>query len=281
MKPTIQPSAAWTANAERFAGFAQTYNRFRPRPPRIVADILSQLAQVQRPALVVDLGCGTGLSTRIWTCRAKRVIGIDPSDGMLQEARRRTRATNVTYLHGLSHKTGLGDACADIVMCSQSLHWMEPASTFGEAARILRKGGVFAAIDCDWPPVTASWRADRAYRELMHQIGAVERRLARAGKLPRPLMNLHRWPKEGHLQRMQQSGRFRYAREILICNVETGNADRYAGLAMSFGSAQTLLKAGMTQSQIGMAAFKRKVHRLLGPTPRPWYFSYRLRVGIV
>ena len=38
-------------------------------------------------------------------------------------------------------------------MAVQALHWMEPAPTFGEVARLLRPGGVFAALDCDWPPV--------------------------------------------------------------------------------------------------------------------------------
>jgi len=45
--------------------------------------------------------------------------------------------------------TDLPDGCADIVTCSQSLHWMVPESTFAEVARILRPGGVFATYDYD------------------------------------------------------------------------------------------------------------------------------------
>src|ERR1035437_4594814 len=64
---------------ERFLGFAPVYDRFRPQPPEVAVDVLCQIAQVERPGLVVDLGCGTGLSTRIWAGRAERVIGIEPS----------------------------------------------------------------------------------------------------------------------------------------------------------------------------------------------------------
>lgn len=33
-----------------------------------------------KPDLVVDLGCGTGLSTVIWRGHCNKVIGIEPSD---------------------------------------------------------------------------------------------------------------------------------------------------------------------------------------------------------
>ena len=56
----------FSANIERFTGFAGLYDDFRPKPPVVIVDILTQLAQAQRPQLMVDLGCGTGLSTRLW-----------------------------------------------------------------------------------------------------------------------------------------------------------------------------------------------------------------------
>jgi predicted O-methyltransferase YrrM len=49
-------------------GFAEGYDVHRPSPPEALLDVLSLLAQVERPKLVVDLGTGTGtgLSTRVW-----------------------------------------------------------------------------------------------------------------------------------------------------------------------------------------------------------------------
>ena len=38
---------------------------------------------------------------------------------------------------GYAHATGLPDAFADVVVCSQSFHWMEPESTLQEIGRIL------------------------------------------------------------------------------------------------------------------------------------------------
>ncbi|MGB8758710.1 MAG: hypothetical protein WCD26_24090, partial [Pseudolabrys sp.] len=46
----------FTSLADRFIGFTAVYDAFRPRPPLVLLDILTQLAETPRPALVVDLG---------------------------------------------------------------------------------------------------------------------------------------------------------------------------------------------------------------------------------
>jgi predicted TPR repeat methyltransferase len=67
-------------------GFAARYDRFRPRPPQVLLDVLCRYARVERPVLVVDLGCGTGLSTRAWSGVAEHVVGIEPNPAMLAVA---------------------------------------------------------------------------------------------------------------------------------------------------------------------------------------------------
>ncbi len=49
---------------ERFSGWADLYDRHRPEPPAVLADVVSQFGGLAFPTLVVDLGCGTVLSTR-------------------------------------------------------------------------------------------------------------------------------------------------------------------------------------------------------------------------
>src|SRR4051794_40464177 len=102
------------------AGFAARYDRYRPRPPRALLDVLCRYARVDRPAVVVDLGCGTGLSTRAWSGVAGRAIGVEPNPAMLAAA---APAPGVEYREAFAQATGLDGACADIVTCSQSLHW--------------------------------------------------------------------------------------------------------------------------------------------------------------
>jgi ubiquinone/menaquinone biosynthesis C-methylase UbiE len=264
----------FSANIDRFSGFADHYDKFRPQPPAALADLLCHLAQTPRPALVVDLGSGTGLSTRYWADKAEQVIGVEPTFDMREQARVRTEAGNVTYREGFSHQTGLPDRCAQFVTCSQALHWMEPQSTFEEARRILGPGGVFAAFDYDWPPTTSNWEADAAYEACSSQIDEVESRQ------PTPPA-LQRWKKDEHLGRIAASGCFRFTKEVVLHHNEPGDAERLIGLLLSQGSVMTLLKSGLTETNLGIDIFRQRVQAALGDKPVTWYWSSRLRFGIV
>ena len=261
------------ATIERFSGFAGVYDRCRPAPPEALADVLCLLAGVRCPALVVDLGCGTGLSTRYWADRAVQVIGIEPSADMLRQAQAATLQPNVTYQAGFGHKTGLPDGCADFVTCSQAFHWMEPESTLAEVARLLHPGGVFAAYDHDSHPVMPRWEADFAYRVFGERVDALEE----SHKIS---ASVARWDKPSHLRRIRASGRFRYAREILLHHVETGNAERLVGLALSQGSVESLLKAGLGEADLGLDRLRAEAARWLGSESGPWYWSVRVRVAV-
>lgn len=264
----------FSGNIERFTGFADQYDKYRPAPPAILADILCQLVRTDRPRLVVDLGSGTGLSTRYWADKAEQVIGVEPTLDMRKQAEGQTEAKNVRYREGFSHRTGLPDACAQVVTCSQALHWMEPQSTFEEARRILEPGGVFAAFDYDWPPTTSNWEAEAAYETCSHIIDTQEARHVIEN-------DLRRWHKHEHLARMTASGCFRYTKEIVLHHVETGNAERLVGLLLSQGSVMTLLKKGVSERELGIDFFRKTVQHTLGDTSQRWYWSSRLRFGVV
>jgi SAM-dependent methyltransferase len=265
-----------SANVERFMGFADVYDAFRPHPPLAVLDILTQLAQAPRPALVADLGSGTGLSTALWADRAAQVVGVEPSADMRAQAEQRVAGVadpaNVRYQAGYGYATGLPDGCADIVTCSQSLHWMEPEPTFAEIARILRPGGVFAAYDCDWPP-TVTWAIEQAHQAFVAQLRVAEQNhgFSRA---------VRSWDKQQHLQRMRESGQFRLTKEILLHQVEQGGAARLVGLELSQGGVATLIKNGVSEDEIGISKLREAAHAALGDAIVPWYFSYRMRVGV-
>jgi ubiquinone/menaquinone biosynthesis C-methylase UbiE len=263
----------YSANIERFSGFADLYDRFRPDPPAILASVLTRLANIDIPDLVVDLGSGTGLSTRYWTEKAKTVIGIEPTSDMRAQAIALTPPGRVTYREGYSHQTGLSDACAQIVTCSQSLHWMEPQSTFIEAARILQSRGVFAAFDYDWPPATGKWEADLAFQEFMLRSTELANSLNSA-------QGVMRWDKARHLARMQESGCFRYTREILLHHVDLGNAERLVGLALSQGGVMSMIKQGIREADLGLDDLRETAASVLGADPRQWVWSSRVRIGI-
>ncbi len=257
-----------------WSGGAESYDAFRPSSPPVIMDILTQLAHIRRPQLVVDIGSGTGLSTLMWTERAERIIGIEPNADMRHQAEiqmSQQHVNNVVYQNGVSTQTVLPSECADIVTCSQALHWMEPEPTFAEIARILRPGGVFAAYDYDLP-LTIDWEVERSEKEVMNCL--------RTLRTERGIdANVKSWSKDKHLERMQASNLFRYIKEVTLHNIEYGNADRLIGLVISWGSFRFLAQ-GVTEQELGLDQLKAVAHRVIGDEAFPWYLSYRVRIGI-
>ena len=248
------------------SGFPAGYDEHRPSPPPALLELLCLVAQVERPRLVVDLGSGTGLSARVWADRADEVVGIEPSDQMRARAEAAS-APNVSYVGAFSSDTGLAAETADIVTCSQSLHWMEPEPTFAEAARILRAGGVFAAYDYDWPPVV-HWEVEQAFLSVLERVegAAVQEKTA------------HR--KDEHLARMEASGRFRFTREATLHCEELGGAERLVGMALSLGPLAVALRAGASEEELCLAALRATADRVLGDREVTWFTCYRVRYGV-
>jgi SAM-dependent methyltransferase len=287
----------------RFSGFADLYDAHRPSAPARLGPLLARYARSEQP-VVVDLGSGTGLSSRWAAGWAARVIGVEPNDDMRAVAVAHDTA-GVEYVAGVSHATGLPTASADVVLAVQAMHWMEPSSTHAEVARILRPGGVFAVVDADWPPVTGLVDAEQAWIVVHQRVRVLEARLARglsgtALRVPiapddpaladddpsDPHVNRampfggRSWSKRDHLRRLRESGRFAYTREVLMDQEATGGAAQFVDLLRSQGSYQNLVKAGLSDDDIGVPAFATAVTAAFEDGPPSWAYSYRVRLGV-
>jgi|CXWL01.1.fsa_nt_gi ubiquinone/menaquinone biosynthesis C-methylase UbiE len=99
-----------------------------------------------RPGLsLLDVGCGTARSSRIYAGRTSRYAGLDLSLAALVTARRRDRAD---VLATDAHHLPLAARCFDVVAFSSVLHHLpEPVAALREARRVLRPGGLIFAFD--------------------------------------------------------------------------------------------------------------------------------------
>ena len=104
-------------------------------------------------ARVLDLGCGTGASFAALGARFPhaRLIGIDIARPMLEQAAGRTSWWRRKLRLGAAPALACADAerlpfaagSLDLVFSNLALQWCDPARAFGEAARVLRAGGLF------------------------------------------------------------------------------------------------------------------------------------------
>jgi SAM-dependent methyltransferase len=181
---------------------------------------------------------------------------------------RAARPTAVSVAAGSAEATGLPDECADIVTASQAMHWFSAERALPEIVRILRPGGIFAAYDYDWPPCI-DWETDAVYAAFERRVTELE---AERGLRP---------PHAGkqHLERIEGSGLFRYAREIALHGRDTGDEQRITDLALTQGGAAALLAAGATEDEIGLTALREVAARRVA-APRTWWWTYRVRIAV-
>jgi ubiquinone/menaquinone biosynthesis C-methylase UbiE len=101
---------------------------------------------------VLELGCGTGRNTEWLAARARRVTGVDFSEGMLRQAEDRIDAGNVSFLrHDLGAALPFDAGSWDVVVFALVLEHMESVENpIADAARMLRPGG--SLVICEYHP---------------------------------------------------------------------------------------------------------------------------------
>lgn len=128
------------ARARSFDRAAEEYERARAEYPPEVLDGLP----LGEDAEVLDLGAGTGKLTRLLTQRYRRVIAVEPLDGMRAILE---RVVPEAESHaGTAEAIPLADASVDAVFAAQAFHWFANDEAVAEIARVLRPGGVLALV---------------------------------------------------------------------------------------------------------------------------------------
>jgi SAM-dependent methyltransferase len=130
----------------RFDALADQYARYRPEYPRACLDML--LRGEPPGALIIDVGCGTGILTRALAERGYRVIGIEPNETMRTVAERTPCSAAITpsYFEGRAEATGVETAAAAMVVAAQAFHWFDPEMSLREFHRMLVPGGRLALL---------------------------------------------------------------------------------------------------------------------------------------
>jgi SAM-dependent methyltransferase len=126
---------------------AEAYEEVMGRWSRQLAPLFVQFAGVQESDEVLDVGCGTGSlsATLARMTRASKIVGIDPSKGFIEYARKQCADPRVTFEFGDAQALPYQDKSFDRCMALLIVNFIPDApKAANEMRRVTKPGGIIA-----------------------------------------------------------------------------------------------------------------------------------------
>jgi SAM-dependent methyltransferase len=166
---------------ERFTVTVEDYRRHRPHYPEALIDWIVADGALGPGDVVVDVGCGTGISSRQLAARGLSIVAVDPNRAML-EAAQAEPAAGITWVEGDGETLPI-DAVIDgpvaAIVGAQSFHWLDLDRALPRFRELLADGGRIVAF---WNLRDASRPAMADYERLLLRFSD---EYARVGAEPR------------------------------------------------------------------------------------------------
>ena len=146
------------SQVEHFDRLAARYDSLRA-PPGVTAvhELVVGEADLTGKR-VLDVGCGTGENLRVFAeSFGCHVAGVDSSEGMLAEARRKLPAADLR--HGAAERLPFEDDSFDAVWMSLVVHLLDRPRAFCECRRVLVEGGRLLVVTPDADSFPRAWMA--------------------------------------------------------------------------------------------------------------------------
>ena len=139
--------------AAYFAEVAHEWDELREMDASTTEVEQALLDAVEPPLVntILDIGTGTGRILELMAPRTKRGVGVDLSRQMLNVARSRIDADELSHCsvrHGDIYDLDIEDDSQDVVVLHHVLHFLvDPASALKAAVRVLAPGGTLLIVD--------------------------------------------------------------------------------------------------------------------------------------
>jgi len=208
--------------AEGFGADAGRYDRARPTYP---AGLINRIIAASPGRGVLDVGCGTGISARLFAAAGCRVLGVDPDPRMAERARQGGTETEVAKFEDWDPAGRTFDA----VIAAQAWHWVDPVAGAAKAAAVLRPGGRLAVF----------WNAFDPPEDLREAFAEIFRRVLpdspASGFWDRPAVDAYRAGCARVAGVIRQAGMFGEPEEWLSCWERPYTRDEWLDLVPTTG----------------------------------------------
>jgi ubiquinone/menaquinone biosynthesis C-methylase UbiE len=141
---------------DQFTRQAKHYSQMPGHNDEESLQLLLSMSGVSDQDVVLDVACGSGIVARTFATVANRVIGIDLTPAMLEQAQslaQQSGLTNISWRQGDIEKLPFPDDSFSIVLSRYAFHhFPHPDKVLSEMVRVCRPGGRVLIVDAAPPP---------------------------------------------------------------------------------------------------------------------------------
>ena len=133
-----------------YYGKQEDYSKYRPTYSIELFELLSKEFDMNTK-VIVELGAGTGIFSKIASIYCKQIYYVEPNIDMINKGKEYCKdCNNIVYVNKSAESTELPKKSIDIVFAVQSFHWFDKQKLKKEVCKILKDNGYFAIVWNDW-----------------------------------------------------------------------------------------------------------------------------------
>ena len=133
-----------------YYGKQEDYSKYRPAYSIELFELLSKEFDMNNK-VIVELGAGTGIFSKIASFYCKQIYYVEPNIDMINKGKEYCKdCNNIVYVNKSAESTELPKKSIDIVFAVQSFHWFDKQKLKQEVSKILKDDGYFAIVWNDW-----------------------------------------------------------------------------------------------------------------------------------
>lgn len=130
---------------DHFSGHAKLYAQARPTyPESLIAETAALTSSCE---LAWDSGTGSGQAAHLL---ARHFAQVHATDASAQQIAASEPSERIHFAVEQAEHCSLPDGSADLVLAAQAMHWYDLNRFYAEARRVLKPGGLLAAIGYGW-----------------------------------------------------------------------------------------------------------------------------------
>jgi ubiquinone/menaquinone biosynthesis C-methylase UbiE len=125
-----------------FSSKAEKYAKYRWAYAAEAIQAIMEITGMTQESILADIGAGTGILTKEFVGKVKRIYAIEPNPEMraiLKDELGKYPSCSISGKR--AEATGLKSQSVDVITAAQAVHWFDPHKARAEFYRILKPGG--------------------------------------------------------------------------------------------------------------------------------------------